>query len=130
MTIFVDASAAVSYFSNQDPNYSKARVLAKSFGGNKIITSNFVFAEIVTILSQKVGKTIAIDAGNYISNNFSLIRTAEDTENISWEIFKKQKSKNVSFVDCTIFALYQQGVFDKVFTFDKDFKKNKIPILE
>lgn len=27
------------------------------------------------------------------------------------------------------FALSQQGIFDKVFTFDSDFIKNKVPVL-
>jgi len=130
MTIFFDASAAVSYFDVKDVNHAQALSLSSHFGENKIIISNYVFAEIVTIVSQNAGKDAAIDAGNYIRNNFSIIRISPEAENLAWEIFKKQTSKNVSFVDCTTFALYQKGVFDKAFTFDKDFKINKVPVLE
>ncbi len=130
MTIFVDASAAVSYFDVKDANHIKAIKISNEFGKNKIITSNYVFAEIVTIVSQNAGKEVAIDAGNYIKDNFSVIKIPTEIENLSWEIFKKQTSKNVSFVDCTTIALYKDGAFDKVFTFDTDFKKNKVAVLE
>lgn len=128
--IFVDASAAVSYFDRQDKNHLKAFELSKRFGENKIITSNLVFAETVTILSQNAGKEVAIEAGDYIKNSFSIIRISYEIENLAWEIFMKQQSKNVSFIDCTTFALYHKKVFDKCFTFDSDFKANKIPNLE
>ena len=81
-------------------------------------------------LSQRIDKQNSILAGEYIKKNITIIRLTEKMEDLVWEIFRKQTSKNVSFVDCATFALYQQGVFDKAFTFDSDFKKNKIPILE
>lgn len=129
MIIFIDASVSVSYFDINDVNHTKALSLSRRPGLDKIITSNYVFAEIVTIVSQNADKEVAVDAGNYIKDNFSIIRISPEIEELAWEIFKKQKSKNVSFIDCTTFALYQQGVFDKAFTFDGDFKTNKIPVL-
>lgn len=130
MTIFGDASAIVSFYDSDDPNHKKAQKLAKQFSTDKFIISNFVFAEVVTILSQRMGKQPAIIAGNELIMTYIIVKLTTDIETIAWEIFKKQTSKNVSFVDCTTFALYQKGVFDKVFTFDSDFRKNKIPILE
>ena len=90
--------------------------------------SKYIFAEVVTILSQRDGKKQSIIAGGLLKKAYAWIGT-EDIENLAWEIFKKQTSKNVSFVDCTTFALYQKGVFDKAFTFDSDFKTNGIPTL-
>lgn len=130
MTIFIDASAAVSYFDVKDINHVRTLKISNQFGKNKIITSNYVFAEIVTIVSQNAGKEVAIDAGNYIKDNFSVIRIPIGIEDLAWDIFKIQTSKNVGFVDCSTIALFQKGIFDKVFTFDSDFKKNKVVILE
>ncbi len=130
MTVCVDASAVVSLFDENDPNHKRAKKLASKLVSVERIVSNFVFAEIVTILSQKIGKQASIDAGNYLNHEFTMIRLDPEIENSAWEIFKKQTSKNVSFVDCTIIALYKDGAFDKVFTFDTDFKKNKVAVLE
>ncbi len=131
MTIFADASALISLFDGKDANHSKAQALSTRLNqkGTATITSNFVFAEIVTILSQKIGKETSNQIGAYLKKAFSIIRLSEENENLAWEIFKKQNSKNVSFTDCTCFALYKQGAFDKAFAFDTDFKTNKIPTL-
>ena len=130
MRIFADASAMVSFYDPKDNNHIKAKKITSKILKIPLLTSNFVFAEIVTILSQRIDKQNSILAGEYIKKNITIIRLTEKMEDLVWEIFRKQTSKNVSFVDCATFALYQQGVFDKAFTFDSDFKKNKIPILE
>lgn len=130
MTVFGDASAIVSFYDSSDSNHKKAQKLAIQFSTDKFIISNFVFAEIVTILSQRMGKQPAIIAGNELITAYTIVKLTTDIETLAWEIFKKQTSKNVSFVDCTTFALYQKGAFDKAFTFDNDFKPNRIPVLE
>ena len=130
MRIYTDASAIVSLYDLQDTNHTKAENISKGYLEDDYLTSAYSFAEIVTILSQKVDRKTAIAVGNHIKQTYTWVEINKDVEDLTWEIFKKQNSKNVSFVDCTIFALYQEGLFDKVFTFDTDFKTNKIPILE
>lgn len=130
MRIYTDASAIVSLYDWHDPNHTKAENISKKYLEDDYITSAYSFAEIVTILSQRVDKKTAIAVGNHIKQTYIWVEVNKDVEDLAWEIFKKQKSKNVSFVDCAIFALHKLGLLDKVFTFDKDFKKNKIPILE
>lgn len=130
MKIFADASALVALFRIGDPNHQKALTLSKQLDGNTGLISKYIFAETVTILSQKEGKKQSIDAGETLKKHFKLIELNEEVERLAWEIFKKQTSKNVSFVDCTTFALYKNGAFNKAFTFDSDFKTNKIPTLE
>ena len=129
MTIFADTSALVSLYSKTDPNHDKAIEIVKSHKEITFMISKYIFAEVVTILSQKDSKKQSIIAGNILIGSYSWINTEKNIENLAWEIFKKQTSKNVSFIDCTTFALYKQGVFDKAFAFDQDFKSNKIPVL-
>lgn len=130
MNIFTDSSALVALFNPQDPNHKKAKNTAEKYKIKSFTISNYIFAETVTVLSQRVGKIKALYAGELLRKRASRIEVDENTLNLAWELFKKQKSKNVSFVDCTTFALSQQGIFDKVFTFDDDFQTNKVPILE
>ena len=120
----------MALFRTGDPDHQKALSLSKQVSDNLGFISKYIFAETVTILSQKEGKKQSIDAGETLKKNFEWIEMDDELEKLAWEIFKKQTSKNVSFIDCTTFALYQQGVFDKAFAFDSDFKINKIPTLE
>lgn len=130
MIIFADTSALVSLYSETDPNHDKAIAIVRSYKEVTFMISKYIFAEVVTILSQKDSKKQSITAGNILIGSYIWINTEKDIENLAWEIFKKQPSKNVSFVDCTTFALYKNGAFNKAFTFDSDFKTNKIPTLE
>lgn len=130
MKIFADSSALIALFRKDDPNHTQALELSNQLSGNTGIISPYIFAETVTILSQKEGKQQSIDAGEVLKNQFICIKLNRKIEDLAWEIFKKQKSKNISFVDCTTFALCKEGAFDKAFTFDSDFQANRIPILE
>lgn len=128
MRIFADSSALVALFRSEDPNHLKALQLAKQLQGNTGIISSYIFAETVTIISQKEGKQQSKDAGQTLKAKFVWTQIDEDIFNLSWEIFQRQKSKNVSFVDCTVFAIYKKGLFDKCFSFDDKFKK-QVPLL-
>ena len=130
MTIFGDTSALVALFRTDDSNHKKAKELSKKLEDKSGIISNYIFAETVTVLSQKIGKQLTIIAAQTIRQIFKEIRIDQDIDELAWEIFKKQKSKNVSLVDCTTIALFQKGIFDQLFTFDTDFKNNKVAILE
>lgn len=130
MIIFADTSALVSLYSKTDSNHSKAIVLVNLYHDMPLVISKYIFAEVVTILSQKDSKKQAIMAGDILKKSYTWINIEEESENLAWEIFKKQTSKNVSFIDCISFALFKKGVFDKAFAFDDDFKTNQIPILE
>lgn len=129
MNIFVDASALVPLFRLDDPLRNKALILSEKLTGQTAMISNYIFAELVTILSQKVHKEKAIYAGEYVRKHYIILRVDDGIEDLAWKIFKQQKSKNVSFVDCTTFALYQKGMFEKAFAFDEDFKRNKVPLV-
>lgn len=129
MNIFADASAIVALFSENDPNHKQAVKLATKFKHHDFLISNYVFAETVAILSQRIDKDKAIIAGEHLKKTYTWVELDKKVESLAWEIFKKQRSKNVSFVDCSVFALYQNGVFDKAFSFDKDFKTNHIPLV-
>ncbi len=130
MNVFTDASALISLFSEKDSNHQKALgMISKLDKKSAFIISNYVFAEVVTILSQKEGRHKAIIIGDYIKRTYHWINVDQEIEDLAWEIFKKQISKNVSFVDCTTFALFKKGVFDKAFSFDRDFKVNKISLV-
>src|SRR3989304_4235258 len=129
MKIFADSSALVALFRKSDPNHQKALTISKQLDSNIGIISHYIFAETVTILSQKEGKQQAIDVGEILRNKFIWITIDENICDLAWELFQKQLSKNTSFVDCTTFALYKEEIFDKAFAFDDDFKANKIPLL-
>lgn len=127
--LFTDTSSLVALYSPLDINHEKALSLAEKYKNCSYMISDYVFTEVVTIISQKVGKDESIKVGELLRNFYTWIKVDDNIIDAAWVIFKKQKSKNVSFVDCTTFAIYQDGLFDKAFSFDSDFKTNKVPVV-
>lgn len=126
--IFVDSNYWVAFFNPNDAQYEKAVRTAGNFdkGTEFFVISNFVFLEVVTVLSQKKGRTAAKEAGEYILKNPSIeiIHINEELQEQSWRIFQEIQSKNMSFVDCSILAVMQEEGIKELLTFDTtDFKK-------
>lgn len=132
MKIFVDTSVLVALNNIEDPTYSRAfQISKKIFSKNlELVTSNHIISETLTILSQKVAHQTAIDFKELWVPKMEVVHIGEILEETAFEIFKKLTSKNVSFVNCTSFALMKEFGILTVFTFDKDFKKQGFKILE
>lgn len=128
-SILVDSDAFVAIVRKEDSNHTKAKQLytrleklAVSF-----ITSNYVFSEVVTVISQKLNHEKATEFINSMKSPgcmYNFIWITPEIEEMAIEIFKQQTSKNVSFVDCTNMALIKHDNLDVIFSFDEIYKKN------
>jgi predicted nucleic acid-binding protein len=126
--IFVDSNYFVALFNSSDTLYPKALKIAKKIDeeGISLTISNLIFLEIVTVLSQKRGKRVAIEVGEYLLSNpkITLIHIDELLQEQTWNVFKQIKNKDISFVDCSIIAAMKSEGIDELLTFDvEDFKK-------
>lgn len=126
MRVFVDASAYLSVLNKKDSNHRKALKISQQFfkGGGELITSNIVIYEVCTVLSLRIDKKLAFEFRETLENSqTAVIYLNRQIENKAWEIFQKQTSKNVSFFDCTSFAVMEELGIKSVFSFDGDFKR-------
>ena len=127
-TIFVDSNYFVALFNLQDSLYQKAIHIASVLDRKRInlAISNFIFLEVVTILSQRRGRTAGVEVGAYLqqSPDIKIIHIDEALQEDSWGIFQKTKEKDISFVDCSIVAAMKAEHILHLLTFDvKEFKK-------
>ena len=126
--IFVDSNYFVSLFNPEDTRHQHALEISDGLeeAETHLYISNFVFAEIVTVLSQRKSREAGIKAGMYLlsRHNIQMTHVDENVQAESWRIFQETQSKNVSFVDCSIIATMRADGFQKLLTFDTtDFKK-------
>lgn len=125
MRVFVDASAYLSILNKKDSNHKKALEISQELfaGGGEFVTSNIVIYEVCTVLSLRIDKKLAFEFRETLENSQTVIvYLNKEIENKAWEIFPKQTSKNVSFFDCTSFAVIEESGIKSVFSFDGDFK--------
>jgi uncharacterized protein len=128
--IFVDTSFFVSLYDEKDPNHNEALKLSSNLPEEALLyTSSEMISESLTVISQKTSKKRSIDFYDDILP-IELIIVDIDTFNKSVDLFKKIKSKNVSFADCTSFVICRELDIDAVLTFDKHFKKQGIKIFQ
>ncbi len=105
--VFVDSDAFVALIKEDDDNHEKAKGILKALledYDTTFITSNYVFSEVATVVSQKVGHREALEFIDTITSPeyyIEMKRVSQELERQAIEIFRRQTSKNVSFVDCT-----------------------------
>jgi predicted nucleic acid-binding protein len=133
--IFVDSDAFVALAKEDDNNHNKAVKLLELLLTQSVtfITSNYVFSETVTVISMRVGHKQAvafIEKLKTQDNEFEIKWVDADIEATAIEIFKRQTSKNTSFVDCTNMALLEQLHAEAIFSFDEVYKQNGFQTVE
>ncbi|MBW6518632.1 MAG: PIN domain-containing protein [ANME-2 cluster archaeon] len=135
--LFIDTSAFLALANDRDTYYKAARRLLMDLQKgrlrpSRLITSDYIIGETLTRIRFKVGHTQAVSWSRNIhsSNIIELMRVDKTLYEDALAIFEKYHDKQLSFTDCTSFALMKSMGIDDVFTFDEDFRKmgfNSIP---
>ena len=123
--IFIDASFYVSLLRENDSNHHNAIAQWRKLGPyEKKMTSQAVLGEVATVGSQRYDKRLTIDFIEEVqAGNTAIILESTTVVDRTWEIFKKIKSKNVSWVDCYSWAIIEFYKIERILTFDKDFQR-------
>lgn len=121
--IFVDSNYFVALQNTEDSLHKKAikATVRLAEENAKVVISNLVFLEVVTILSQRAGRKIANAFGSDLlsSPNIEVLHIGKSLQSDTWEIFKSISKKNISFIDCSILAAMRQQEIDSLLTFDR-----------
>ena len=134
-TIFIDSDVFVAFIKKDDSLHVPVRRVFQRLQEKQTVfcTSNYVFAEVVTVLSQRVSHELAvkfIEALHAPDADIEVQWVDIETEARAIGIFRRQTSKNVSFVDCVNMAIVQIHGIDAIFSFDAVYKKNNLRTVE
>lgn len=126
LKIFIDTDFLVALNDADDSLHTKAVRLLKIF--SQKTTSAFlsinILLEALTIISQRLGKKRAIGLLDELrSGKYLVVDLDEDLVLAGEEIFRKAKSKNISYSDCLSFAVMKRHKIRFVLSFDVHFKK-------
>lgn len=130
--IFVDTNVFVSTRDTNDNTHKRAVKFSEYLAKNKTTwyTSSDIISETLTVLSQKLGKNIAVDWYNdFTKSDIKEIFIDENIHKETGKFFKKVKSKNISFADCSSVVAMKRNKIDTIFSFDEDFKKMGVELL-
>ncbi len=132
MRVFVDASAFISLVVVDDSNHIRAAEIAARLELEKseLVTSSMIIAEVLTVLSMRFSKTLAVEFGARImKGGVQIIHPSTFSFEHAWQMWKEEPHKDLSFVDAMSFALIEAEHIPSAFSFDHDFLKRGFEIL-
>lgn len=126
--VLVDSDAFVGWMIAKDPHYKRASEVFEGLiqANTKAVTTSMVVAETATVLSHKVGQSLAITFLDTVidKGKFPVIHINERLYAKALDIFKQQTKKGSSVVDCVNVAVMRQFGIKQIFSFDKVYKKS------
>ncbi len=89
-----------------------------------LVTTNFIFDELITILRYDFGHRVAVQYGKHLrdSSLCALIRLTPEDEEAAWTLFCRYADQGFSFTDCTSFALMHRLRITEAAAFDAHFE--------
>lgn len=128
--IFVDTSAWLAHANRREPEHARIVESLRAYRG-RLVTSNFVFAETVTICLRRLGRPAAIRVGEALLDPclVSLQRVTVADEQEAWELLLSRADRELSFTDCTSFVLMRRLGLTSVATLDDDFRSEGFAIV-
>ncbi len=128
--VFVDTGAWYALIDRKDPDHIRVVKVVNQFR-NRLVTSDYVFDETLTLLRYRLGWPTAHQYGTTVRSGgvTLLLRIGKNDEEAAWEIFCSYRDKSFSFTDCTSFALMKRHGIDTAVALDRDFKAYGLPCL-
>jgi uncharacterized protein len=124
---FVDTTALVAYFDGSDVSHRTAKELVARTGKqkNRMVVTDFILDESITVIKSRVGHGIAVKSGEFVlqSQVIDIIWLDQDVLLKAWEYFKKHSDKGYSFTDCTSFVLMKELGLKYCLSFDRHYEQ-------
>jgi uncharacterized protein len=117
---FVDTGAWVALFVEADAQHRAAREWVSS-NRDRLVTSDYIVDEVLTLISARFRKQTAIRAGHVLFSQelAGLIQLTEEHKARAWAVFQSHSDKRWSFTDCASYALMQRLGITSAFSFDR-----------
>ena len=121
--LFVDTSAWFAYANRKDRDHATVSAAVTGFDG-RLVTSNFVFDETLSLCLYRLGHAVAERVGAVLldPDSVDLIRVTPEDEQMAWTLFRNRPDQRYSFTDCTSFALMRRLGIDAALALDEDFR--------
>ena len=133
ISVLIDSNVFIAYYNARDENHEKAKniisdIISGKYG--KSFSSDYIFDESTTVCLMRTKSLEATKKlGEYLFNSeITLLRVTEIIFANAWKIFCG--SGKMSFTDCTNVSFLKTYGISHLATFDKEFKKQGMNIID
>ncbi|HUS60275.1 MAG TPA: PIN domain-containing protein [Nevskiaceae bacterium] len=123
--IFIDASFYLSLLNPNDSNHEKAVKIGRKYKDEEYVTTQMVLGEVLTVGSQRFNKVLTVRfVGEILKSRTRIVFEKSELVKQAFVLFKKTKSKNISWVDCYSLIVMKKLSIRTVLTFNKHLKQS------
>jgi predicted nucleic acid-binding protein len=122
--VIADTSALYALVDRTDSHHGQAASFLKSqVSDRKLLVSNHVFDETMTVVKVRLGTRVALQLGLRLRNSrfVEMVVFSPAQEQETWRIFSQYNDKNWSYTDCACLVLASERELHQAFTFDHHF---------
>lgn len=122
---FLDTGYLIALEASNDKNHTRAKNHWQNLIRSRpsLVTTSFVFDEVVTFFNSRNRHDKAIEVGTRLLNSpaIQLIQVDDSLFRKGWEYFERHSDKLYSLTDCISFIVMQQRKIQTALTFDRHF---------
>ena len=128
--LFVDTSAWFAFVNRGDRDHAAVRRLLADHAG-RLVTTNLVFDEAVTLCARRLGHTAAVRLGEALldARLVDFVRAGHEDETRAWDLFRRRSDKDYSFTDCVSFVVMRRLGITRAAALDEDFRGEGFVVL-
>ena len=120
--LFVDTGAWFAYVNRKDPWH---RAVCRAFDeyAGRLVTSNYVFDESISLCRYRLGHAAATTVGDVLLDpeSVDMVCLTREDEQRAWALFCARPEQRYSFTDCTSFVLMRRLGMGAAVALDRDF---------
>jgi predicted nucleic acid-binding protein len=128
--VFADTGAFYALADRRDPAHARARKFVENCEAI-LLTTDFVFAETMSLLTKRLGKNVAVKFGEALRTSRS-VRIEEvpfAVREEAWKLFTNHLDKDYDLIDCTSFSMMDKYRIREAFGFDRHFTQHGFDLL-
>lgn len=128
--VFADTGAFYAMADRRDPAHPRARRLYAGSSAS-FVTTDFVFAETMSLLTKRLAKSLAVRFGEGIrrSGRVRIDEVPPEVRESAWALFSTQLDKDYDLIDCTSFEMMAALGIRDAFGFDRHFQQHGLQLL-
>jgi uncharacterized protein len=133
MALLLDTSFVIALEMVRDNQHKAAAKYWQSYvqTPQPLITTDLVFAEIVTFFNSRGLHAKAIEVGERLlqSQLVEIVYITPELQSLAWTFFKKHGDKQYSLADCASFVVMSKRRISRALTFDAHFAQAGFTVL-
>lgn len=128
--LFMDSSAFYALMDKKDKHGMAIEQILKQEDVS-LVTTNYIFAETISLVTKRLGKKVAIQVAKMIraSELIQVEHVSEDLQEKAWKFFEKYQDKDFDLIDATSFLVCKAHEIKQVLSLDHHFVQMGFEVL-